>query len=129
MKNNGNNNPKKIFVLDTSVILYNHTSIQSFEDNYIAIPITVLEELDTFKKGNEIKNFEAREFIRFLDSVSGNETMREWMPIEGNKKGKFKVVMHDMADFTTTKIFGEDKPDHRILSSALVLAKEYPQSK
>ena len=37
---------KKIFVLDTSVILYNHNAIYSFEDNDIAIPITVLEELD-----------------------------------------------------------------------------------
>ncbi|MDD3528129.1 MAG: PIN domain-containing protein, partial [Bacteroidales bacterium] len=51
---------KKIFVLDTSVILYNHNSINSFEDNDIAIPITVLEELDQFKKGNDTINFEAR---------------------------------------------------------------------
>ena len=42
---------KKIFVLDTSVILYNHNAIHSFEDNDVAIPITVLEELDDFKKG------------------------------------------------------------------------------
>ena len=63
---------KKIFVLDTSVILYNHNSINSFEDNNIAIPISVLEELDNFKKGNETKNFEAREFIRILDKLSEN---------------------------------------------------------
>ena len=49
---------KKIFVLDTSVILYNHNSLRSFQDNDVAIPITVLEELDNFKKGNDIKNFE-----------------------------------------------------------------------
>ena len=42
---------KKIFVLDTSVILYNHNAFNSFEDNDVAIPITVLEELDNFKKG------------------------------------------------------------------------------
>lgn len=41
----------KIFVLDTSVIIYNHASIFSFEDNDVAIPITVLEELDQLKKG------------------------------------------------------------------------------
>ena len=57
----------KIFVLDTSVILYNHNAMNEFDDNDVAIPITVLEELDNFKKGNTIKNFEAREFIRFLD--------------------------------------------------------------
>ena len=61
---------KKIFVLDTSVILYNHYAIYSFADNDVAIPITVLEELDYFKKGNETKNFETREFIRIMDRRS-----------------------------------------------------------
>jgi PhoH-like ATPase len=38
----------KIFVLDTSVLLHDHESITNFDDNYVAIPITVLEELDKF---------------------------------------------------------------------------------
>lgn len=42
---------KKIYVIDTSVILYDHHSVENFEDNDVAIPIQVLEELDTFKKG------------------------------------------------------------------------------
>ena len=50
---------KKIFVLDTSVILYEHNSIMNFDEHDVAIPITVLEEIDHFKKGNDIKNFEA----------------------------------------------------------------------
>ena len=52
---------KKIFVLDTSVILHSHDSIMNFEENDIGIPITVLEELDEMKKGNDTKNFEARD--------------------------------------------------------------------
>ena len=39
----------KIFVLDTSVILYDHNAIYNFEEYDVAIPITVLEELDDFK--------------------------------------------------------------------------------
>ena len=58
------NKEKKIFILDTSVILYESNSILNFDEHDIGIPITVLEELDNFKKGNDIKNFEAREFIR-----------------------------------------------------------------
>ncbi len=54
---------KKIFVLDTSVIIYEHNSILNFAEHDVGIPITVLEELDNFKKGNDTKNFEAREFI------------------------------------------------------------------
>ena len=42
---------RKIFVLDTSVILYDHSAIECFEEHDVAIPIQVLEELDTFKKG------------------------------------------------------------------------------
>ena len=44
---------KKIFVLDTSVILYNHNAINSFDDNDVVIPITVLEELDNVQGGSE----------------------------------------------------------------------------
>ena len=40
----------KIFVLDTSVILHDHNSLNCFEENDVAIPITVLEELDNFKR-------------------------------------------------------------------------------
>ena len=72
---------QKIFVLDTSVILYNHSAIYSFDDNDVAIPITVLEELDNFKKGNDTKNFEAREFIREMDRLSGNYNLTEWLPM------------------------------------------------
>ncbi|MEQ9305313.1 MAG: PIN domain-containing protein, partial [Marinoscillum sp.] len=61
---------KKIFVLDTSVILYAHDSILNFAEHDVGIPITVLEELDTFKKGNDTKNFEAREFTRLLDKLA-----------------------------------------------------------
>lgn len=120
---------KKIFVLDTSVILYNHSALHSFDDNDVAIPITVLEELDNFKKGNEIKNFEAREFIRIMDRLSGKFTLQEWISLEGEKKGKFKVVMNEKSELDAVKIFGENKPDHRILNAAIVLAKEHPEKK
>ncbi len=120
---------KKIFVLDTSVILYNHNSINSFEENDVAIPITVLEELDNFKKGNENKNFEAREFIRFMDKISGKYTMTNWRRINGPNKGRFRVVMNEKAKRDATLIFGENKADHRILNAALKLKEDHPEKK
>src|SRR5512136_1690092 len=86
---------KKIFVLDTSVILYNHDAIHSFEDNDVAIPITVLEELDDFKKGNDTINFEAREFIRTMDKLSEKSTLVNWIQLGHPNGGKFKVVMNE----------------------------------
>lgn len=120
--------PKKIFVLDTSVILYNHNSLNSFDDNDVAIPITVLEELDQFKKGNDTINFEAREFIRIMDRLSDNASLQNWIPLENGNKGKFKVVMPGNGDLpiNAEKVFGERKGDHRILNAAISLRKEYP---
>src|SRR6186997_3028386 len=110
---------RKIFVLDTSVILYDHNAIKNFQEHDVAIPITVLEELDNFKKGNDTINYEAREFIRFLDKLSGDYTLSDWIPINGRGRGKFKVVMQQSSGIDAEKVFGERKADHRILNAAL----------
>ena len=117
---------KKIFVLDTSVIIYEHNSILNFAEHDIGIPITVLEELDNFKKGNDTKNFEAREFIRLMDKLAKGQMLHNWNPLNGKTRGNFKVIMDtggtDSLD--ASKVFNEDKPDHRILNAALSLQKE-----
>jgi PhoH-like ATPase len=117
---------KKIFVLDTSVIIYEHNSILNFDEHDIGIPITVLEELDNFKKGNDTKNFEAREFIRLIDKLAKDQMLHQWNPINGKGKGDFKVIMDTSGNGTldANRVFNEDKPDHRILNSALLLQKE-----
>lgn len=121
---------KKIFVLDTSVILYDHNAILNFDEHDVAIPITVLEELDNFKKGNEMKNFAAREFIRQLDALSKGHMLQEWVPLNGSsKKGKFKVIMNGHNEVDADKVFGERKADHKILNSALSLQTDHPEKK
>ncbi len=117
---------KKIYVLDTSVILYDHNAVRNFEENDVAIPITVLEELDNFKKGNESKNYEAREFIRILDGLSNNANLQNWVPINGKSSGKFKVIMNNFVEGATDteRIFSTKKADHLILNAALALQKE-----
>ncbi|MBP6367004.1 MAG: PhoH family protein [Nitrosomonas sp.] len=121
---------KKIFVLDTSVILYNHSAIYSFEDNDVAIPITVLEELDHFKKGNDTKNFEAREFIRIMDKLSVDHSLQNWIPIDQPNHGRFRVVMQERTNgLDATQIFGENSADHRILNAVISLSEEYPKNK
>lgn len=114
-------NEKKIFVLDTSVILYSHDSILNFAEHDVGIPITVLEELDNFKKGNDTKNFEAREFTRLLDKLAAGHLLQEWIPLNGKTKGKFKVLMESDSTVDARKIFGDNKNDHRILNAALAL--------
>ena len=117
---------KKIFVLDTSVILFAHDSIMNFAEHDVAIPITVLEELDNFKKGNDTINFEAREFARLLDGLAKENLLQDWIPLNGKTKGSLKVLLHssEKADFDAEKLFGDHKNDHKILNAALKLKKE-----
>ncbi len=116
---------KKVFVLDTSVLLFDHNSIRNFDEHDVAIPITVLEELDRFKIGNETKNFEAREVIRFLDKLSGNNGLNKWMKI-GKGRGRLKVIMdaQSLQNMDAEEIYGNTKNDHKIINAALALVDE-----
>jgi PhoH-like ATPase len=122
---------KKIFVLDTSVLLHDHNCINNFEDNYVAIPITVLEELDKFKVGNDIKNFEARECIRIIDRLSENHSLQTWIPLGNGSGGKLKIVLNtsDNLPSNAEKIFDDRKNDHKILNAALQLQFEEKKTK
>lgn len=115
---------KKIFVLDTSVILYSHDSIMNFDEHDVGIPITVLEELDNFKKGNDTINFEAREFARLIDQLSADHMLQDWIPLNGKTKGKFKVLMYSKSTVDAEKIFDDRKNDHKILNAALSLKEQ-----
>src|ERR1043166_8858419 len=110
---------KKIFVLDTSVIIYDHTAIKNFAEHDVVIPITVLEELDNFKKGNDTKNFAAREFTRYVDKLSGKNSLQDWTAINGPTRGRFKIEMHTSSKVNAERIFDDKKADHRILNNAL----------
>jgi PhoH-like ATPase len=120
---------RKIFVLDTSVIIYDHNALKNFKEHDVVVPITVLEELDNFKKGNDTKNFAAREFIRYIDKISGRNTLQEWVSINGKGHGMFKIEMNQQSKIDAERVFGERKADHRILNTALYLAQKYPSRK
>lgn len=120
---------KKIFVLDTSVILYSHDSIMNFDEHDVGIPITVLEELDNFKKGNDTLNSEAREFARLIDQLSADYLLKDWIPLNGKTKGKFKVLMYSKSELDAEKIFDDRKNDHKILNAALSLKEQEKNKK
>ena len=123
--------PKKIFVLDTSVILFDHQAVNNFQEHDVAIPITVLEELDQFKKGNDTINFEARQFIRFIDALSEGNALNEWICIDKKRNSHFKVIMElgTVNGPDATKIFGDKKADHLILNAALYLSQTHLDKK
>ncbi len=60
---------RKIFILDTSVLLYDKNSIHSFKNNDVVLPIVVLDELDRKKEAPGILGESARYVNRFLDEL------------------------------------------------------------
>ncbi|MEY4605073.1 MAG: hypothetical protein RIT43_2365 [Bacteroidota bacterium] len=112
---------QKIFVLDTSVLLHDHQSITHFKTANVAIPITVLEELDKFKIGNDTKNFSAREVIRFIDKLSSSGSLQEWISL-GKDMGSFRVILeNNPREINAEYIYSVGKNDHKIINAALFL--------
>lgn len=109
-------NPKT-FVLDTNVILHDPTCINHFEENDIIIPLVVIEELDHFKRGNQVINLNAREFARTLDSITGNDIFNGGISL-GKGKGKIRIVITKGLAKEIQEVFREDNVDHRVLSAA-----------
>ena len=120
---------KKIFVLDTSVILHDFNALHNFKEHDVAVPITVLEELDQFKKGNSVLNLQAREFIRQLDKLSSHNLLQDWIPLDGPAHGRFRVLTDENGPIDAGQVFGSKKADHRILNTVLALSQAEPDRK
>jgi PhoH-like ATPase len=115
----------KIFVLDTNVILHDSECMFQFEDNDLVIPISVLEELDNFKKGHETLNYHARSFLRTLDSLGGDQLFNTGAQIS-EKHGKIIIKLETPFHVDLSDNFARDKVDHRILNTAYTLTKTNP---
>ena len=118
----------KTFVLDTNVILHDSECIYNFEDNDVVIPITVLEELDKFKRGDDQINFQARQFVRILDELVGKTPIEKGISL-GQGKGKLTIELGKPYSEQLKASFREDIPDHRILAIAEYLRDKHPTRK
>lgn len=125
-------NKKKTFILDTNVILHDFNCLLGFDENNIGIPITVLEEIDNFKKGRDQLNFNAREFSRQIDELTGgeNEARKDLFKkgIElGEGKGKLFVITDVKFKEEFLSTFVQHKEDHYILSGCYNYIKNHPE--
>ena len=119
---------KKVFVIDTNVMLHDSKCIYQFAENDIVIPITVLEELDQFKKGNETLNYHARELLRALDTLSEERIFNGGLSI-GPGMGKISIKLDRILHSDLANNFTENIPDHRILNIAYTLSKDNSSKK
>ncbi len=111
---------KKYFVLDTNVLLHNAAAINSFADNYVVLPMTVIEELDRFKSHSDELGRNARAVVRQLDSLRAQGQLGQGVTMENG--GIMKISMEEPGGGGS----GLDMavPDNRILSIAYKLHKE-----
>jgi PhoH-like ATPase len=107
----------KTFVLDTNVILHDAESINMFQENDVVVPLTVIEELDHFKRGSQVINLNAREFARTLDSMTGSALFNGGISM-GKGRGKLRIAISKGIVPAIKDVFRDDNPDHRVLSVA-----------
>ena len=119
---------KKNFVIDTNVVLHDYNCLKNFQENDIYLPIVVLEELDKFKKGNEQINFNAREFVRELDSITDDNLFTKGAPL-GEGLGRLFIVAGRVDAPRVYESFPETVPDHRILAVTDWLVRKHPEMK
>ena len=118
---------KKVFVLDTNVLIHDPNAIFNFDEHDVVIPITVVEELDRLKNGNESKNISAREASRNLTKLIKKTNQTSSIPL-GPKKGTLSFfVFQKYPTFSSDgqnsfrNVFLEDCADHRIIAVAYEL--------
>jgi len=122
----------KTFVLDTNVLLHSSQCLNAFQDNNIAIPMAVIEELDKFKKSHDELGRHARRVIRSLDSLRVQGQLAEGVSMKNLRNGasgKLRIVSAGTASnkyWQKIESFGwdQDKADNRILVAALQLQAE-----
>lgn len=114
----------KTFILDTNVVLHDSSCIHHFDEHDVVIPITVIEELDQFKKGSQTLNFHAREFVRTLDGLSANKLFNGGVQI-GPDKGRVSIKLENPLHSDLKDHFpAVEKADHQILNIAYHLARQ-----
>ena len=116
----GENMTIKSFVLDTNVLLHDPDSMFAFKDNKVVIPLTVIEELDSFKKLNDERGRGARLISRRLDALRTKGKLSQGVSI----KSGGTLVVEMLHDVKFPKEFSLSKFDHQILSIALHLKQK-----
>jgi len=79
-----------LYVLDTNVLIHDPNALLNFEEHHVAIPMTVLEELDKLKTGKLLVAAECRQAIRLIDQtlgVASPEDVEKGVPIQRGKSG------------------------------------------
>ena len=117
---------RKIYVLDTSVLLHDPNTLFSFENNEIVLPIIVLDEVDRFKKGSSEVNRNARLVIKSIDNLREQGDIEEGIPL--GSEGTLRIAINSNFKNLLPRGF-EENNDNLIIETALEIKKTNPDRK
>lgn len=122
---------RKVYVLDTNVLIHDPTAIQKFEEHQVVIPMTVLEELDKLKMGKQALAADCREAIRQIDHIIGDAPPLEiakGVPIKretGEELGTFSILLDSFDQ--PARGLPADLNDNKIINSLIKLQQNHPR--
>ncbi len=128
---------KRIYVLDTNVLMHDPTALFKFEEHDVFLPMMVLEELDHNKKGQTEAARNARQVSRFLNevvvahgsrSIEGGISLRRPMELQLRDTDNLGRLIFQTKPVDISKGFGTVLPDNQILGSILQLRIENPST-
>jgi len=120
-------NKRRKVVLDTNVILFDALAIMKFKEADIHIPISVIEEIDRFKRDPGENGRNARQFSRFVDLLREKGALAEGVQLDNSES-----IIHINTDYSVSGLpaeFDTEKADNRILGTAIFLQKQFPRIK
>ncbi len=126
---------KRIYVLDTNVLMHDPTALFKFEEHDVFLPMQVIEELDNAKKGTSEASRNARQVSRFLNELieaEGSDRIASGLTLSRPKGLQLRAadsigkLRFQTGSFDSAKRFGAVMPDNQILGAILVLREEEP---
>lgn len=120
-------NKRRKIVLDTNVILFDALAILKFGEADIHIPISVIEEVDRFKRDQGENGRNARQFSRFVDVLREKGSLAQGVQLENHETMVY--INTDLMFAGVPSDLDQMKADNRILSTALALQKQHPRYK
>ncbi len=127
---------KRVYVLDTNVLMHDPTALFKFEEHDVFLPMQVIEELDNAKKGTSEVSRNARQASRFLDELIegvGAEQIESGIPLSHPQGLQLRGAATGRLYFQTRAVepgrsFGKVMPDNKILAAVLALDEDYPEN-
>jgi PhoH-like ATPase len=113
---------KKIFVLDTNVLIHDPKAMLSFTGAHVGIPAVVLEELDQFKGEGTERGRNSRETIRTLDQLREEGSLRDGVPLKDG--GMLQILFYDDTILEKTPLIKSASGDNEILLTALAMKQQ-----